>query len=249
MIGAIMPGYLIEIRHEQTEIAEKQAYDRIYSIRGINQRDSLYLWFLGHVARYGAGKLLDVSCGEGTFLRLAQRAGFHPIGIDFSSAALYKAQRATPSASIALANAQRLPFADESFDVVTNIGSLEHYFDPPEAVREMARVLRPAGVGLVWVPNLFGIFGNVTNVLRHGEIHDDGQPLQRYATRASWEHLLGTNGLIVERAIGFERAFPRTLPDLIWLLRRPWKIIRMIVAIFLPVNLSDQLIFICRKRS
>jgi len=244
-----MPGYLLEIRHEQTEDAEQRAYDRIYSTHGINQRDSLYLWFLDQVARYGAGRLLDVSCGQGTFMHMAGQAGFAAIGIDFSLEALHKAQHAAPAAGIALANAQRLPFADDSFDAVTNLGSLEHYFDPPEAVREMARVLRPSGTAFVWVPNLFGIFGNVTNVLRHGEVHDDGQPLQRYATRVSWERLLGANGLVVERAIGFERAIPQTLPDLVWLLMRPWKIIRMIIAIVLPVNLSDQLIFICRKRA
>jgi SAM-dependent methyltransferase len=243
-----MSGYLFEIRHEQTEADEQRAYNQIYSTRGINQRDSLYLWFLDQVTPYGAGRLLDVSCGQGTFIRMASQAGFAVVGIDFSSAALHKAQRAASAASIALANAQGLPFADNSFDAVTNIGSLEHYFDPPEAVREMARVLRPGGRAFVWLPNLFGIFGNVTHVLRYGEVYDDGQPLQRYATRVSWEQLLNANGLLVERAIGYERAVPQTLPDLLWLLLRPWKIIRMMLALFLPVNLSDQLIFICRKR-
>ena len=38
--------YPIEIRHEPTEIAERQAYNTIYATRGIGQRDSFYLWFL-----------------------------------------------------------------------------------------------------------------------------------------------------------------------------------------------------------
>jgi SAM-dependent methyltransferase len=244
-----MPGYLIEIRHEQTEPAEQQAYDRIYSTRGINQRDSLYLWFLERVAHYGRGRLLDVSCGEGTFMRLARRAGFDAVGIDFSPAALQKNQRANAHNPVALANAQRLPFPENSFDVVTNIGSLEHYFDPAEAVREMARVLRPTGVALVWLPNAFGFFGNLTHVLHYGEIFDDGQPLQRYASRVSWERLLGENGLAVEQALGYERALPRTIPDLLWLLPRPQKFVRILLSPVLPVNLSDQLIFICRKVS
>jgi SAM-dependent methyltransferase len=242
-----MPGYLIEIRHEQTESAEQEAYDQIYSTRGINQRDSLYLWFLEQVARYGHGRLLDVSCGEGSFLHLARRAGFEAIGIDFSAAALRKSQRINSINQVALANAQQLPFSDNSFDVVTNIGSLEHYFDPAEAAREMTRVLRPGGVALVWLPNGFGIFGNVTHVLRYGEIHDDGQPLQRYASRRSWERLLGENGLATERVIGFERAMPRTLPDLLWLLSRPWKFVRIAASQVVSVNWADQLIFVCRK--
>jgi hypothetical protein len=112
----------------------------------------------------------------------------------------------------------------------------------------MARVLRPEGVALVWLPNAFGIFGNVTHVLRYGEIFDDGQPLQRYATRASWERLLDENGLVTERILGYERALPRTLPDLLWLLLRPWKFVRIAASQILSVNLADQLIFICRKR-
>lgn len=242
-----MPRYLIEIRHEQTESAERRAYDRIYSTRAINQRDSLYIWFLEQVARYGHGKLLDVSCGEGTFLRLARRAGFEAIGIDFSAAALQKNHRANSLNQLALANAQQLPFPDNSFDVVTNIGSLEHYFDPAKAVHEMARVLRPEGVAVVWLPNAFGVFGNVTHVLRHGEIFDDGQPLQRYASRGSWERLLDENGLTVARVVGYEGALPRTLPDLLWLLPRPWKFVRIAISQVLSVNLADQLIFVCRK--
>jgi SAM-dependent methyltransferase len=239
--------YPIEIRHEPTEIAEQQAYNTIYAKHGIDQRDSFYLWFLDQVVRYGRGRLLDVSCGEGSFIRFARRAGFATIGIDFSAVALQKAQRRVPSTVLALANAQQLPFADNSFDVVTNIGSLEHYFDPAQGVREMARVLRPSGVALVLLPNAFGLFGNITHVLRHGEVYDDGQPLQRYATRASWERLLQYNGLIPGRVIGYEREAPRTLDDLRWLLRRPSKIARLLLSRFVPVNLGNMLIFVCHK--
>jgi SAM-dependent methyltransferase len=239
--------YPIEIRHEPTEIAEQQAYNTIYAKQGIDQRDSFYLWFLDQVVRYGRGRLLDVSCGEGSFIRFARRAGFATIGIDFSAVALQKAQRRVPSTVLALANAQQLPFADNSFDVVTNIGSLEHYFDPAQGVREMARVLRPSGVALVLLPNAFGLFGNITHVLRHGEVYDDGQPLQRYATRASWERLLQYNGLIPDRVIGYEREAPRTLDDLRWLLRRPSKIARLLLSRFVPVNLGNMLIFVCHK--
>ncbi len=239
--------YPIEIRHEPTEIAEQQAYNTIYAKQGIDQRDSFYLWFLDRVVRYGRGRLLDVSCGEGSFIRFARRAGFATTGIDFSAVALQKAQRRVPGTVLSLANAQQLPFADNSFDVVTNIGSLEHYFDPAKGVREMARVLRPSGVALVLLPNAFGLFGNITHVLRHGEVYDDGQPLQRYATRASWERLLQYNGLIPDRVIGYEREAPRTLDDLRWFLRRPSKIARLLLSRFVPVNLGNMLIFVCHK--
>lgn len=237
--------YLLEIRHEPTERDEQQAYDTLYFERGIRQRDSFYLWFLEQVPHNGRGRLLDVSCGEGVFLDVARRAGLEAVGVDFSRVAVRKAR--CVSSQVALANAQRLPFADSSFDYVTNIGSLEHYFDPAEGVREMARVLRPDGVAVVLLPNTFGLFGNIWHVLRHGEIFDDGQPLQRYATHASWERLLQANGLIPARVVRYEREAPRTARDLLWLLRRPWKVGRLLVAPLIPVNLSNILVFVCHK--
>lgn len=237
--------YLLEIRHELTERDEQQAYDTLYFERGIRQRDSFYLWFLEQVPHNGRGRLLDVSCGEGAFLGVARRAGLEAVGADFSWVAVRKARRV--SSPVALANAQRLPFADSSFDYVTNIGSLEHYFDPAAGVREMARVLRPDGVAVVLLPNTFGLLGNIWYVLRHGEIFDDGQPLQRYATRASWQRLLQANGLVPARVVRYEREAPRTVHDLLWLLRRPWKIGRLLVAPLIPVNLSNILVFVCHK--
>lgn len=239
--------YLLEIRHESTEADEQRSYDAIYSERGIRQRDSFYLWFLEQVQRHALprGRLLDVSCGEGTFLGFARRAGFEVAGVDFSVAALHKARQTAPG--VALANAQALPFPDAAFDVVTNIGSLEHYFDPAEGAREMARVLRPSGVAVVLLPNTFGLFGNIWHVLRHGEIFDDGQPLQRYASRGSWARLLHENGLAPGPVLRYEREAPRTLPDLLWLLQRPGKIGRLLVAPLIPTNLSNILVFICHK--
>lgn len=52
----------------------------------------------------------------------------------------------------AAAAAERLPFADGSFDAALQIVVLEHVRDPQKAVREMARVLRRGGRGLIVVP-------------------------------------------------------------------------------------------------
>lgn len=243
-----MPWHPIEIRHTQTEQAEQRAYDRIYIERGLHQRDSLYLWFLDQVRRFAPppARLLDISCGEGGFLRFAHRAGYSVTGFDFSLAALRRLdQHGGASLPVVMANAQILPFAGASFDVITNIGSLEHYFDPGQAIAEMARVLRPEGVAIILVPNAYGIFGNVLHVLRHGEVFDDGQPLQRYATRRSWERLLAEHGLMARRVLVLERPFPRTARDFWWMARRPHTFVRAVFGGLVPANLGDQLIFVC----
>lgn len=97
-----MPWHPIEIRHTQTEQAEQRAYDRIYVERGLHQRDSLYLWFLDQVRRFAPppARLLDISCGEGDFLRFARRAGYSVTGSIFrwprSDASTSAAARASP---------------------------------------------------------------------------------------------------------------------------------------------------------
>ncbi len=243
-----MPWYPIEIRHSPTEQAEQRAYDRIYNERGLHQRDSLYLWFLDQVRRFAPppARLLDISCGEGDFLRFAHRAGYSVTGFDFSLAALRRLdQRGGAGLPVVMANAQILPFAGASFEVITNIGSLEHYFDPGQAIAEMARVLRPGGAAIILVPNAYGIFGNVLHVLRHGEVFDDGQPLQRYATRRSWERLLAEHGLMARRVLVLERPFPRTARDFWWMARRPHTFVRAVLGGLVPANLGDQLIFVC----
>lgn len=247
-----MAWYPIEIRHTPTEDAEQRAYDTLYSERGLHQRDSLYLWFLAQVKRYAPppATLLDVSCGEGDFLRFARRAGYVPTGIDFALTALQKLdQRGGAAIPAVTANAQRLPFADASFDIVTNLGSLEHYFDPAQGVREMARVLRPDGTAMVLLPNAYGLFGNILHVLKHGEVFDDGQPLQRYATCGSWQWLLSKHGLTTRRVLVLERTMPRTAHDLRWMLRHPHTFVRALVGPLIPPNLGDLLVFVCSRDS
>jgi hypothetical protein len=111
----------------------------------------------------------------------------------------------------------------------------------------MARVLCPGGLAVVLLPNAFGLFGNILHVLHHGEIFDDGQPLQRYATRASWERLLRDNGFVVRDVFGYERELPRTMPDLVAFLRHPQRLGRMLFGHMVPVNLSNMLIFVCTR--
>lgn len=245
-----MPWYPIEIRHTPTEDAEQRAYDGLYTQDKLRQSDSQYLWFLAQVRRYAPppARLLDVSCGEGDFMQFARRAGYDAMGIDFSLAALRKLnERGGAGIPSVASNAQALPFADASFDVVTNIGSLEHYFDPAEGAREMARVLRPGGKALVLLPNAYGVFGNILHVLKHGEVFDDGQPLQRYATRGSWQRLLAEQGLHTRRVLVLERPAPRTRRDLARMLGRPLAFVRAAIGGLVPPNLGDLLVFVCDR--
>lgn len=235
-----------EIRHQIA--GNREDYNAIYSGAGISQMDSFYIWILRLMNVHG-GALLDVSCGEGQLLRFASKRDTEAHGIDISDVAARIAQ--THSGAYALTgNAEELPYANNSFDYVTNIGSLEHYENMPRAVKEMARVLRIGGTACILLPNTYGKRWNVQHVWRTGDIHDDGQPLQRYGSRGEWHRLLEAGGFTVLRTLGYEyeRANPYTWNDMLYYLRRPQRVLSTIYyRLTIPVNAASMLIYICTK--
>jgi 2-polyprenyl-3-methyl-5-hydroxy-6-metoxy-1,4-benzoquinol methylase len=96
--------------------------------------------------------LLDLGCGTGWFSRRARARGADVVSVDLGSGLLKQVlakARVRPVAGNALA----LPFRDASFDVVVSSEMIEHTTDPAQAVREMARVLKPGGPLALTCPN------------------------------------------------------------------------------------------------
>jgi ubiquinone/menaquinone biosynthesis C-methylase UbiE len=240
---------LVELRAHQVDSSAISAfrYDELHAEEQLNQRDSFYKWLLSLLRPRPGQRLLDVSCGRGKLLRFATEADLDVAGLDLSVAAVMSAVEQVPCAHTSIANAERLPYADNTFDHITNIGSLEHYFQPHYAAREMARTLRPGGLALVLLPNTFGLLGNILHVWRKGDVFDDGQPLQRYGTNVQWRSLLEMNGLRVIRTVKFEREWPGTWRDFWWYLRHPHKLGRVLVTWLIPVNLASFLVYLCEK--
>jgi SAM-dependent methyltransferase len=238
---------MIEIRHQQIQSVsdEMEAYDCIYSSKGIRHLDSFYLWILSLLDTHPGQTFLDVSSGEGSLVRFALDRELQAFGIDFSRVALAKGAADYSVTSSAVSDAQQLPFADDSFDFVTNIGSVEHYFDPEMAVREMSRVLKPEGTACIFVPNTFSLFGNIQYAWQFGDAFDDGQPLQRYNTRAGWHRLLVENGLRPFETVKWELQWPRTYRDAFWYLVRPPKVARLLLTALLPLNLANSFVYLC----
>ena len=94
--------------------------------------------------------VLDVGCGDGTLALLSIEEGEARVqGCDPDPRMVARAHarfaRAGVSIDLTVAQAQALPFPDNSFDVVFCITVLAFIPDASTAVREMARVLRPGG--------------------------------------------------------------------------------------------------------
>jgi SAM-dependent methyltransferase len=243
-------GCMIEIRHKAVGngLSVQDAYDHLFRQRKLLMRDSFYLWLLELVRPVPGEVLVDVACGNGRLVELAERREIQAIGFDLSFEGIYAAATATPGADWVVGNGQSIPFPDASADIVMSIGSLEHYDEPTQGAREIARILAPAGRACILLPNTFGLLGNIRHVHAHGEVFDDEQPLQRYATRRTWETMLARGGLEVDHLIPFgEFNRPRTVADAFWLFARPQKFIRGAMAAVTPINLANHFIFFCRR--
>jgi SAM-dependent methyltransferase len=101
-----------------------------------------------------AGKrLLEVGCGMGTDLLQFARGGANVTGVDLTPRSVETSRRHLELydqiGDFALSDAEILPFAAESFDVVYSNGVLHHTPDTAGAVREIHRVLRPGGLARV----------------------------------------------------------------------------------------------------
>ena len=102
--------------------------------------------------------VLDAGCGNGLFGHyFKEKTGCRLVGIDGSAYALEEARRAGYDEVHRCSDmgAQRLPFADGSFDFVLCKDVLEHLLMPTHLLSELRRVLRPGGSLLCHVPNHF----------------------------------------------------------------------------------------------
>ena len=117
-------------------------------------------WHIPLIARFEqfAGKdVLEIGCGLGTDGRQFASHGARYVGVDLSPRSVELAREQFElfgvEGELRPANAERLPFADASFDHVYSFGVIHHSPDVPAIVREIYRVLRPGGTCCVMVYN------------------------------------------------------------------------------------------------
>jgi len=128
-------------------------YDGVKHFDPIYEHALLAQPILERIAPHRAPLVLDVATGTGRLpLALLRHKHFQGrvIGVDLSRRMLRRAAaklRGYESQAVLLwCPAERLPFADGTFDVVCSLESLEFMTNPQAALREMVRVLRPGGL-------------------------------------------------------------------------------------------------------
>jgi SAM-dependent methyltransferase len=112
-----------------------------------------------------APRILDVGCGTGANLEMLAQFG-DAEGVDVSEDALAFC-RARGLTRVTYGAAERLPYADDSFDLVTALDVVEHLDDDASGLCEMRRVLRRNGRALLFVPAFMWLWGVQDDVSHH----------------------------------------------------------------------------------
>jgi SAM-dependent methyltransferase len=138
---------------------ELEEYDRIYELelehwryRAVRRTLLAVLRRRARVTGAPLRRILDAGCGPGgTTLALATLAP--TVGVDVHPRALALARRRN-TGPLVRASVARLPFSDASFDAVVSVDVLYHreVGDDAAALAELARVCRPGGAVLLWLP-------------------------------------------------------------------------------------------------
>lgn len=122
--------------------------------------------YIAEFARFqdGRGKhVLEVGVGLGADHEQWARAGAELTGVDLTLRAIQKTRHRLTQAGLrsdlAVADAENLPFAANSFDVVYSYGVIHHSPDTPRAAQELLRVLKPGGRFAVMIYHRYSLVG------------------------------------------------------------------------------------------
>jgi SAM-dependent methyltransferase len=132
--------------------------------------------------------ILDVGCGTGANLEMLSEFG-EAEGVDVSPEALSFC-RERGLEKVRLGEAEKLPYDDSSFDLVTGLDVVEHLDDDVAGLKEMRRVLRRDGRAVFFVPAFMFLWG----------VQDDISNHRRRYTLKGLQRVVREAGFEVERA-------------------------------------------------
>jgi 2-polyprenyl-3-methyl-5-hydroxy-6-metoxy-1,4-benzoquinol methylase/uncharacterized protein YbaR (Trm112 family) len=219
------PEQIAAVRAAEPPAVEGDAVDPYVAELIVGTHGNLYRDLAQGLTRYpipdfplppGSGEtLLDIGCNWGRWTLSAARAGYTPIGIDPSFEAIVAARRIARQLGVdaryVVADARRLPFVDDAFDVVFSYGVLQHFSkaDVRASLREIGRVVKPSGYTWVQMPNALGL-RNLYQLARR-RFREGDEFEVRYWTpqelRRTWSGLVGPTSLSTD---GFFTLNPQT---------------------------------------
>lgn len=121
-----------------------------------------YVDYVDHFVKLAGKKTLDVGCGNGWSSFLLAQKNSEVTGVDLHTNS-FEPQK-SEKLNYKKGSATQLPFADQSFDVITTHECLEHVEDPLKALAEFDRVLKSGGYVCIVGPNLLSLLQSVRGI-------------------------------------------------------------------------------------
>lgn len=184
------------------------------------------------------GRLLDIGCGAGNYLRLARSLGWQTYGLEPDPVAAALARET--GAIVELGTLDTATLADAPFDAVTSMHSIEHARDPRSFLRKALALLKPGGVFYLQTPNFaslmhrrYGADWYALEVPRHLCLLTAPAMRQLLAEAGPWEKLtVRTNArravreqeqtLAMRREGSFEKSTPLSWRDRVGVTAWAW---------------------------
>jgi SAM-dependent methyltransferase len=131
--------------------------------------------------------VLEVGCGAGVDLARFAKGGAQVVGVDLTESAVALARANFAQQGLAgrfeVANGERLPFADNTFDLVYAHGVLQYTAAPQALVDECYRVAKPGGEAIFQVYNRVSWLNALSKLMKVGLEHDDAPVLLKFSER------------------------------------------------------------------
>jgi len=185
------------VSNELDEKKIKSFYDDVYyqNIRYDKSVTKHNIRLAGKLQVSNLSNVLDVACGTGDFLRACSKLGAEVSGVDLSENAISACEKMMPKGDFYACSAEKLAFTNNSFDLITCLGSLEHFIDPVAALKEMVRVAKPDAQFVILVPNKDFLTRKLG--LFRGTYQVDAKEVVR--TLDEWDNLFNLAGIHVEK--------------------------------------------------
>lgn len=199
--------------------------------------------------------ILDIGCGFGEFSGVCFQSQV-AVGLDKSFQELVTAQKTKSYKKLVWADAQHLPFADQSFQTVLSVSAFEHMEGVSRVLKEAFRVLKPGGKlvftvnqlsinQMLFWPKVFRQIGLVSLAKSYTQLYHQVFKHKTLWSKQTWQQTLSKTGFkikVLREIISLEAL---QLFDLFLLTAWPSQIIKIISGkrrVWRPAFLSDWLV-------
>ncbi len=171
--------------------------------------------YYGTIPFFDRGKVLDIGCGNGSYLAWLKELGWEPYRVEIDENCV-KFAREEYGVDTFCGDLSEANFSDDFFDCITMWHFLEHSPHPLEALRESNRILKRDGLVVICVPNMNSLEAKLLK--ERSDLFDVPRHLCGFSPH-TLRRLLSKTGFRIKKIVyfkglgSFERSFNRFLEE------------------------------------